>query len=87
MAHITAAAFRADMDVIAPDLLQDFTHGKACQHLPELPVPLNPEDDFQVLTLTAVVQETIVTDFLKARRKDMHHQTADKFLIGKGDLP
>lgn len=50
-------------------------------------MPLNGEDQFQVLGLIPVIQETVVTDLLETGRKDMHQVPADKFRMVQGDVP
>ena len=81
-----AAAGSADMYVTAPYFIDDLVHGKASQHGAKTLVPLYAEDGGKVLFPAAVVQETIITDLLEAGREYMHHEPADEFTAGKGDL-
>lgn len=48
---------------------------------------LECKDQFQVLGLIPVIQETIVPDLLKTGRKYMCQITADKFRILERDVP
>ena len=81
-----AAAGSADMYVTPPYFIDDLVHGKASQHGAKTLVPLYAEDGGKVLFPAAVVQETIITDLLEAGREYMHHEPADEFTAGKGDL-
>lgn len=74
------------MDVISPHGPEDLIHGKTGKHFPESAVSLDVEQDGEVLLFPPVVQETTVADFLETGRKYMHHETADEFLTGNGDL-
>ena len=84
--HAEAAADSADMYVTPPYFIDDLVHGKASQHGAKTLVPLYAEDGGKVLFPAAVVQETIITDLLEAGREYMHHEPADEFTAGKGDL-
>ena len=84
--HAEAAAGSADMYVTPPYFIDDLVHGKASQHGAKTLVPLYAEDGGKVLFPAAVVQETIITDLLEAGREYMHHEPADEFTAGKGDL-
>ena len=53
------------MDIISPNLLQEFIHWKTCKYRPELLAALNPKDDPQVLLLAPVAQKSIIADFLE----------------------
>lgn len=83
--HPATAAFRTDMDVNVPYRFQEFCHGKASVFFPETLTPLKRKDQFQVFTLSTIVQEPIIADFLKAMRKHMHQITADKFRVIQSD--
>lgn len=50
-------------------------------------MPLNGEDQFQVLGFVPVIQKTVVTDLLETGRKDMHQVPADKFRMAQSDVP
>lgn len=52
--------------------------------MPELLVALLFEDGFQILFLHAVIEKSVVTDFLKTGRKYMHKKTPDKFRMLQG---
>ena len=84
--HAEAAAGSADMYVTPPYFIDALVHGKASQHGAKTLVPLYAEDGGKVLFPAAVVQETIITDLLEAGREYMHHEPADEFTAGKGDL-
>ena len=84
--HAEAAAGSADMYVTAPYFIDDLVHGKSGQHGAKTLAPLYAEDGGKVLFPAAVVQETIITDLLEAGREYMHHEPADEFTAGKGDL-
>ena len=66
--HPIASADRTDMDIIAPDLFQNFIHRKAGKHRLKLLTALDFEDNPQIFLLASVVQKSIVADFLKTRR-------------------
>ncbi len=84
--HGRTSAFRTDTDVEIPDGFEQFRHGHACIALPEPLSALEPENDSQVVCPHTVVQETIVTDLLKAGWKHMHQETADEFRVAQCDL-
>ena len=63
--HTTAATSRANMDIIVPDFFQKFCNRKSGITLFEFLIPLQFEDDFQILRFGTVIQKTIVADFLK----------------------
>lgn len=81
--HGRTAAFRTDADVEIPDGFEQLRHGHACIALPEPLSALEPENDSQVVCLHTVVQETIVTDLLKAGWEHMHQKTADEFRVAQ----
>ena len=74
------------MDVISPDLIEDLLHGEPGQHGPEPLVPLQAEDELQVVLPVTVVEEAVITDLLEAGREHMHHEAPDEFQAGKGHL-
>ena len=51
----------------------------------ELLMPLDAEDDLEILTLIAVVKETVVTDLLKTSREHVHHQPSYELLWSNTD--
>ena len=53
------------MDIIVPDFFQKFCNRKSGITLFEFLIPLQFEDDFQILRFGTVIQKTIVADFLK----------------------
>ena len=65
MTHAGTTTDRTDVDIIIPDFFQHFIHWQTRQHGLKTLVSLNTEDDVQVALFTPVIQETIVTDFLK----------------------
>lgn len=65
MTHPIAPADGTNMDIISPNLLQEFIHWKTCKYRPELLAALNPKDDPQVLLLAPVAQKSIIADFLE----------------------
>lgn len=74
------------MDVISPDLIEDLLHGEPGQHGPEPLVPLQAEDELQVVLPVTVVGEAVITDLLEAGREHMHHEAPDEFQAEKGHL-
>ncbi len=64
--HTAAAAFRTNADICFPDCHDQFGYGQIPVSLPEALVPLQSKNLFQVFAFTPVIQETIVTDFLKS---------------------
>lgn len=67
MAHAGTATRRTDVDIIFPDFFQHFIHWQTRQHGLKTLVSLDTEDDVQVALFTPVIQEPIVTDFLKPK--------------------
>ena len=63
--HGCTAALRADADIKIPDRFEQFRHGHTGITLPETLSALKFKNNRQVVCLHAVVQETIVPDFLK----------------------
>ena len=49
-------------------------------------VSLDPEDGLEVLLFAAVIQETVVTDFLETKRKYVHHKPAHELFVAESDL-
>ena len=84
--HAQAPTGRAYMDVISPDLIENLVHGEPGQHGLEPLVPLQAEDEFQVVFPVTVVEEAVITDLLEAGREHMHHEAPDEFQTGKGHL-
>lgn len=84
--HAEAATGSADMYVVSPCLIEHLIHGESGQQGNKTLVPLYAEDECKVLFPAAVVQKTIITDLLEAGREYMHHEPADEFTAGKGDL-
>jgi len=85
--HVTAAAFRAQVNVNVPGRLQQFGHGKVGIPFLETPASLDGKNQFQVLGLVPVVQESIVSDFLETGRQDVRQVTPDEFGVLKRDAP
>ena len=85
--HVTAAAFRAQVNVNVPGRLQQFGHGKVGIPFFETPVSLDGKNQFQVLCLVPVVQETIVSDLLETGRQHVHQVAPDKLGVRKRDGP
>ena len=81
--HAAFAAVRTGADVDFPDSFQQFCHTHASITAFVFLAALNTEDQLQVLLFHPVVQETIVTDFLKSGRQDMHQVPADKLLVAQ----
>ena len=67
-------------DIIHPSGFHYFRNRFSREIGYKFPVSLNTEDNEEIFLLLAVIQKTIVPDFLKAVREHMHHQTADKFI-------
>lgn len=84
-AHTAVAACGTDADVISPDLLQDLSNGKSCEHGMELLMSLDAEDDLEVLMLIAVVEEAVVTDLLETDREHIHHEPPYELLWSNTD--
>lgn len=70
----------------APEFEEDLVHGKARQHRFKTPASLDTKDDSKFLLSEAIREKTVIPDFLEAGRKDMHHEPANEFTAGKGDL-
>lgn len=85
--HGSAAAFRADGQVNAPDRLEQFFHGQSGITLPESLAALDPEDHFQVSGLHPVIEEPVVPDLLETGREHMLKEAADKLFVAEDDLP
>ena len=85
--HVTASAFRADVDIEVPDCFQKFCHGQIGIFCLETLVPLERKDQFQVSGLIAVIQEAVVTNLLEPGRQYMHQVTPDEFHIRQSDRP
>ena len=63
------------------DRFEQFCHGHTGITLPETLSALKFKNNRQVVCLHAVVQETIVPDFLKTGRQDVHQIAADEFNV------
>lgn len=85
MLHGSTAAYRADGDIKIPDRPEKFSHGQTGITPAEPLTVLKRKNDLQVMRLHAVVQETIVTDLLKAVRKHMRQETAYEFRVVQHD--
>ena len=79
--HGCTAALRADADIKIPDRFEQFRHGHTGITLPETLSALKFKNNRQVVCLHAVVQETIVPDFLKTGGQDVHQIAADEFNV------
>lgn len=84
-AHLPTAAFRADTDIHVPYRFQEFGHGKTAVFFPKTLVPLNGKYQLQIFALPSIVQESIITDFLKTMGKYMHQIAADEFRVIQRD--
>lgn len=85
MAHMEAAAGRADADINIPDFLKQLRHCHAGEPGHEPLASLNGEDQSQIPAFHTVVQETIIADFLEAGREHMHQETPYKLFVGERD--
>lgn len=85
--HPAAATFRTDTDIHMEGSFYQFCHGKI--RIPGLKtlMSLQRENEFQVFTFSTIVQESVVTDFLKTGWEHMHQITPDKFCIFQSDRP
>ena len=79
--HGRPATFGAKTDIKVPDSFQKLCHSHTFITLPEPLFSLKFEDKLQILCLHAVVQKSIVADFLETQWKYMHQVTADEFFV------
>ena len=84
--HTKTATDCTGMDVVPLGFIEHLIHGKPGQQGNKTLVPLYTEDDSKVLFPAAVIQKTIITDFLEPRREHMHHETPDELPAGKSHL-
>jgi len=77
---------RTDTDIKVPDSLQQFCHSHAGVEAAEPLAALKLEDKPEIARFHAVIEKTIVTDFLKTSRKHMHQVTPDEFGVLQSDL-
>lgn len=85
--HGCTAAFRTYGQVNAPYGLEQFCYGHPGKALLETLTILEFKDDLEIFVFHPVIQESIITYFLKTGRQHMHKVTADKFRMFQCNLP
>ena len=76
---------RADRKIFTKGKQNNFNRRETGKLLREFARPLDTENEGKILSLKTVAEESIVADFLKAGRQDMHKKPADEFRTGNGD--
>ena len=80
-----APAFRTEADIKVPELFQDLRHPHASKPCFESLMSLQLEDQFEIPAFQAVTEKTIVADFLKSGRQDVHQKMPDELFIREND--
>lgn len=87
MLHRKGTASGTEPDVNVPDRFQQVCQGQILIAAFELLVSLKPENERKIFRFHAVVQKSIITDFLEPGWKHMHQKPADKFFVLQRDRP
>ena len=77
---------RTDTDIKVPDSLQQLCHSHAGIEAAEPLAALKLENKPEIACFHAVIEKTIVADFLETGRKYMHQVAPDEFGVLQGDL-
>lgn len=77
---------RTDADIKVPDSLQQLCHSHAGIEAAEALAALKLEYKPEIACFHAVIEKTIVADFLETSREHMHQIAPDEFGVLQGDL-